>query len=112
MTYEDIMHEYAIEEADILVVLLYASKHIAEEGVTDIWNFVINDIPTGTHVTSKRYSRKPQYGWLVTFEVRVVSAKQHAFQPSRIGYRATRCPRARKLRISLRPLTALAIRLR
>jgi len=36
MSYGDIMHEYAIEKEDILAVLLYASKHIDGEEVTDI----------------------------------------------------------------------------
>lgn len=31
MTYEEVMREYAIEKEDILAVLDYASKHLAEE---------------------------------------------------------------------------------
>ncbi|MGO9613113.1 MAG: DUF433 domain-containing protein [Dissulfurispiraceae bacterium] len=31
MTYEEVMQEYAIEKDDILAVLDYASKHLAEE---------------------------------------------------------------------------------
>ena len=31
MTYEEVMQEYAIEKEDILSVLDYASKHLADE---------------------------------------------------------------------------------
>jgi uncharacterized protein (DUF433 family) len=31
MTYEEVMQEYAIKKDDILAVLDYASKHLAEE---------------------------------------------------------------------------------
>jgi uncharacterized protein (DUF433 family) len=33
MTYEEVMREYAIEREDILAVLNYASKHLAEEEI-------------------------------------------------------------------------------